>query len=1726
MKYRRLLCLALAIVLCMPIFSACTGKEAPNGDSVPFTSDVTGGYTLSGGAYVAARLGGVPAELAAAKIKPLGDAPADALPTDAALVLTAAGAVDEATVRRYVSISPAVDYELEALSDTEFKITPLGGLDSGAVYSVDIGAEGKPAALRYAFQTEREFKIKWTLPTDRSFDVPVNTGIELHFTEPVSGNNFKDFVKIEPAVEFDVLPYPNGKTVALVPKSYLEKNTVYTVTISGGLESATGKTLGEDVKFQFRTEAKPSVTADGRVQISPESYDLVFATSQTPVFKWWVFAYDGQEIKEGDAEVKIWRYPSVRALAEAVKKMNESRGDVYFSGEGYRYPTDGLEKVAEYSAAPAVLEDSLYSRRRYVELRTPGRGVYLCEVTLTASSSGEPVTRTFQAIVQVTDLRLYTESHENKLLLWLEGAGGLDASYANITAELFKDKGQNYWNIDPAAAEYKTVTAKADGYGIATIDVGGANFAYIIAEKGEDALFRYASLYDIKYAKEYFATVFTDREVYFADDVINFRGFMRPARGGEMPKRIYVTTGTNTKFSLPVAPDGSFAGSYILEDFYGWGVSFSFADEAGNTITYKTVRVTQEEKPVYTAHITFDRPAYNFGEEATVTIDAAFFDGTPAPGLKFELSFSDFSGPVMLVTDSEGKAEYRLKTGKVNVFSTYPHYISCSAQLMGYEGTTLHVYASALYFHSDVYFSYKTVETDEGERYIIVTLNRFDQKKIAAIKSVDELYGEGFPEKLFAGPAEGSVTVTLAETWFDEIETGTVYDPINKKTTKTYRYEKRDKVLRTWDESFKDGQIRLDYVDAQSEHYTYYTVSYRDSRGNTYNLTINAQAGNDEWYIYRGQGGKYYELSYDSSPKSVGDKVELVLTYGGEPVKGGRALFTVYTDKLERHAVTAGGFSLEFEESFIAGNQIYATYFDGTDFAYIGSAFLQYDYVKNSSLELEIITDKDTYKPGEKATVTVRVIDKLTGKPVTGGTVTLAVVDEACFALGEQSYDPAAEYYGYLRAIPYISRNAAVSLFPVGGIAYDTALGGIGGPAAEEKAVGGPRAMGGDNMLAADEAAMDGTASAKNAQIREIFLNTPVFETKIASADGTATFTFDVPGNITTWRLTAVAESEVLAKAGGVKLGAAKSEAIATLPFFVSAYANSRYIFGDEIVVSARVYGTGLEPGALVEYIATLADAAGNTIKSIEKSAAAGMQVFFSFGKLGLGGYTVTVAAASGGYSDGVKIPFEVIETGVLVPVYRTIKPSEIDSLNPSAYPITLTFYNAATEDWLLVANYVIQRRGLRADTLAAYYAVGKALSEFYGGGEYFEKLLDEAKEKLSSYGNHYGNPLIPLLPYSSEGIELSALILAAAPEALGESRRESIAGYLEELLERGIEDETELSALYLGLAAAGRPVLTELRYLAEHCGEMPLIPQLYICAALAEIGDYGSAAELYAQIRKKYASAGEDGTLWFAEPDANAEDRIAGAAAALLSASHIARDDADALAKFIMSRTSEIELYVLQLAEYVCAFIPADGGELALEYMTADGERHSEKVSPYGWVCLTLDKQSFQGFKLISADDGIMVRASYMGSPEEAVEGAKPTEEASLKKTISVYDEARGLYKVTIEYKITTDRDRSFFVLTDLIPSGGRFFYAEPNEYHEAYIYNDGQTMRGGIYVDTVGKIDKSLPGKRTRTVTGKLSYIFRAAVPGEYVAEPAFMQNAASGCYAASAKGTITLK
>src|SRR5690606_9149197 len=99
----------------------------------------------------------------------------------------------------------------------------------------------------WSFQTKNEFTVLGSLPRDKGWAVPVNTGIEIVF----SHENYQDIEEY-----FEITPRVEGfferhkRTAVFVPKG-LQPGTIYTVRVKKGLGVlGSSETLKEDFVFQ------------------------------------------------------------------------------------------------------------------------------------------------------------------------------------------------------------------------------------------------------------------------------------------------------------------------------------------------------------------------------------------------------------------------------------------------------------------------------------------------------------------------------------------------------------------------------------------------------------------------------------------------------------------------------------------------------------------------------------------------------------------------------------------------------------------------------------------------------------------------------------------------------------------------------------------------------------------------------------------------------------------------------------------------------------------------------------------------------------------------------------------------------------------------------------------------------------------------------------------------------------------------------------------------------------------------------------------------------------------------------------------------------------------------------------------------------------------------------------------------------------------------------------
>ena len=127
----------------------------------------------------------------------------------------------------------------------------------------------------FAFQTESELVVRSVLPADLATGVPLDTGIEIAFTEVVRNVKPEKYITVSPETAGRFEFYPDGKTVVFVPEENLSENTVYTVRVKSGMKSESGKRLEADFESKFRTGVTVAAQNKSTITINQNTGDHI-----------------------------------------------------------------------------------------------------------------------------------------------------------------------------------------------------------------------------------------------------------------------------------------------------------------------------------------------------------------------------------------------------------------------------------------------------------------------------------------------------------------------------------------------------------------------------------------------------------------------------------------------------------------------------------------------------------------------------------------------------------------------------------------------------------------------------------------------------------------------------------------------------------------------------------------------------------------------------------------------------------------------------------------------------------------------------------------------------------------------------------------------------------------------------------------------------------------------------------------------------------------------------------------------------------------------------------------------------------------------------------------------------------------------------------------------------------------------------------------------------------
>ena len=1658
-----------------------------------------------------------------------------AVPTDSALYLTSSRTVTAESLADTLVITPAAPLSVTA-SGEGFLVTPMSGAwNADTLYRLSLdGEEGYLAA----FQTARIFAVDTVYPAHQSTDVPTDTGIEITFSDTVRNTDLASYITVTPAIDGRFEIYPNGRTVVIIPDEPLDAQTVYTVTVKAGMPSDSGTALTAGRVFGFTTMRHTLSQSEAALNFSVPS-ELLTSPGKQKALNYSSYLSNRRYDVAPDAltvTASIYRIPSADDLMTMLEEGILARTETLFSDE-VTLPTDGLTAVYEGAVETyAEFSGSTYESG-WLYLPPMDEGIYLVSLHAERDADG-PVEDTVQLLWQVTPMRAYTESvftdAQSDTLIWTHRTDTGDAAVgAAISALLYED---TLWHEDgksPAPIRASLVS-DADGLAALTDDSGADRAILHISHDGHALVLCTALSADAK-TETVRGMLYTDRQVYFANDTVHFHGVL----GRTYPDQILPDTlslnvaGNDTGVTVAVADDGTFIGSFAIEDWIGSRISVTLTDDDGKVSLYRTLSVTQQEKPLYELSVSYDRPYYTLEHPtAVVKMQMSYFDGTPAPGMT--LSVYTEQKQQTVITDEAGQATFTYRMPDRAFTTTYPHSDYVDVQLSGYETVSLYVGEQTVYFHSSGVLSSRRVDNDHS----IVTLHALDTSRIT---SPEDVYAKApyYPEIIEGDGMNATVSVKLEKHYYIKQKSGqTYYDPINKVTVDYYDYTPKTDVIKTYTADVVGGELRLDHIDARGEECSYYyVVSWTDPAcGRTYTERIRANRGTRDYSPYD-DNTPIYTLEANTDGALPGETVSLSLLYDDEPaaLKGIRALYTRTTALDGRCDVSAGNanaYRYSFDEACTLGSTVNVTVFDGEAYITHLSHTAYYDETRGANAALTVQADRDTYKPGETAAITV------TSPDLAGGTVLVSIVDEACFALGENIasttdyflFASSAWYRGSTRTrVPDIlrdNRHSLLSVLRASGLSrYSDDL-----DVEMEEA---PAEDAADKNLAA---ATGGAAQSDPVYVREQFSNTAAFVQVHLDEHGIGTAEITVPDNITEWRLTAIGFSGTGTSGGadftsGVRCGIDVSRTVCTLPFFLNVTVPDLILTRDEVAFSARTAGTlrSADPTAAVSYTAVLYDETGAELAVTEATAAANEAAWFSFDALAAGDYSVVVTGRCGDASDGVRSTFRVVETAQIVRAQKTVDPASLSAITPAAYPLTLTFFDATDTLYYETISRLSCYHTRRTDAKAAAYAALMAEEALFGGTNVWYSPANTADKLRQEIADSYWSYL-PLLQYGEGDPILTAKILYCAPDLLSAGHKSRLVTEYESLLtQRGISGEKTAAAL-LALASLDRPVLDRIYNAARYVHGMSDTEVLYLAAAFAAAGDTAAARALWEPLRNEWGQ--EEAGDAFCIVGTDTEDTIRLTALALLPASAIDADTACAMMRYLQNHTSSVELYSLEQAAFLTHYTPRADAETHLRYRTRTGEEVDVTLKRGQSRTLTLTKSDFASFEILSADEGIAANISYGATPADAM----MEEDSTLKlyKEITPYDIENGIYRVTISYEGQSDADRISYALFDTIPAGARFFISESNKYAawnaSGYVClnNDGgQQMKGTISAWNPTLYDKdTLSGTQPYAFSGSVSYLIRGAVMGEFTAEPALAVNNEYQTYAQSASFTVDIQ
>ncbi|WP_113672344.1 Ig-like domain-containing alpha-2-macroglobulin family protein [Vallitalea guaymasensis] len=1531
----------------------------------------------------------------------------------------------EDAIKKNLSFSPHRSYDIEKVNDKEYILSVNSPFDNNELVKVTYNT--KEEKLGWAFQTVKKFGVSTTHPANEGYSVPTNTGIEIQFTKDIGEHNFDQYFNIKPSVEGE-FKYEKDKII-FVPKNKLKERKEYEVTIKKGYSDGT-ETIDKDYSFTFKTDGHNF--NDKYLNLYGTTESITYMKPNEPQM---LTCYANGNDEEKKISLSIYKYKDKKDFVKGYYDRNDIDIDKYASSltatENYTY---------EVTANDFGYED-------VIELQHLDEGYYFLKAKYYDSVD--------YMFIQVSPYNAYTAVDNDKVMVWMVNG---------TTSELVKDA-----NI---VIDDKNI-GKTDENGFAFLDKKQEYSENVLMElqAGNDNPLMIPLVID-DHSKNpncvYWSYIYFDRGIYLPTDEINVFGFVQNREGKSIKNvRVELLNDNNTLMEakeVKLSNIGTYETKFNIDNYLDSYLKVRVIVDGEYEIENEYIDIARFEKPTYKLDTSLDKEFIMMDDTVNYSADVTFYEGTPAADSHISIETSGFSllgketsCSKEYICDEKGHKEVEL-TPYLDTTKWKPRFINIRTRFDDLDRNYIRDVSSIILFPRDIMIETEDKKISNEEVEISVNLNNIDTSNFnGQLYDYDSYRGDGISSK--------DVEIEIEETYYERIYQGKEYDYINKRSYDSYTYERHDNILGTIEGiTDENGVLTFNYDEIKENRGYRFYIRTKDSKGR---LIEQIHYYSEAYYVNDNQNYlQRYSLHMNKDSFKKNDNMELAIKQGNENIserENDKSLFFICKEGIIDYIISDDTkVDIKYLQKYIPNATIYAVYFDGKSLHndYSMKRWFGYDY-EDEKLNVNIETDKNDYKPGDKVKLTVKVTDK-DDRPVTAD-VNISVVDEAFFAICEDSTWVLSDLYRSVFSSGLTSQFLA---------AYNIY-----------------------NNFGGAECGGEGDSEI----IRSKFKNTADFGIIKTDENGICTKEFELPDNLTSWRITCTAINDKL------KAGKEKYNINAKLPFFISSLVYDSYMKGDYINATIKTGGAKLKKEDSVEFTAKIEQEDGKVVE-VTETGKGHEYVNIPIGKLPEGKHKITIIAKTGNYKDGEQYDIKIKDSLHYFDVIKQEDLKEDMEIISNDQYVNLIFLNKdLCEYYLGLLDVYYSNYNDRSEYIISSNIAGKELNKKF---ETDFKLDEPRCEEFVSYNGLYRD-----FSYGNNSAEITANLISVG---FVEDREKQINGLLQAARDEYRPVKENIAALW-GLSLLDEPVLLETNAMytkINGTSETLSFEKMYMMLTFIENGELQKAKEIYNDIKDNHVKQKHE-MLYI--DDADTGNKFT---AMMMMAAIKLNNLKDAKGMYAhLQHTGEYKYPTITERLYYLQNMKPKEDKASFKY-ELDGKEETVSLGINRYHSLDLTPEQAGSIKFSEIVGNVRVIKDFIGTVKDIEKTDKYNIERWYSSDGSGEDIKQGEI-VTVHIKVNVlDNRLSAFVLEDILPTGLTFIGKEKTNSDKLGVWADNEARRTKLHVYVGWNY------RMSDEYSFEITYKTKAVLAGEYIAEPIIIRDYMNDEITCSKENVVKIK